>query len=122
MASGGELGLDAKEYDRQLGVMGRKMLSLVERGGRFTNQDMEQILKTLPKLNLLAPDGRELAKRLIERARIIASKKLESYRSVLIKPTGQPGAVEPTPTPKAEATPQTGDPIVDEKGNITRVK
>ena len=122
MASGGDLGLDAKEYDRQLGVMGRKMLSLVERGGRFTNQDMEQILKTLPKLNLLAPDGRELAGRLIERARIIASKKLESYRDIAIKPIGQPGTIEPLPTPKAEATPQTGDPIVDEKGNITRVK
>lgn len=122
MASGGDLGLDAKEYDRQLGVMGRKMLSLVERGGRFTNQDMEQILKTLPKLNLLAPDGAKLAKRLIERARIIASKKLESYRDIAIKPIGQPGAAEPAPTPEAQAAPQTGDYIVDEKGNIKRME
>jgi hypothetical protein len=118
MASGGKLGLDAKEYERQLGVIGRKMLSLVERGGRFTNQDMEQILKTLPQLNLVSPDGKKVAKRLIERARVAASKKLESYQSVLMKPTGQPGT-EPSP---GDAAPQKGDIIVNADGTITEVK
>jgi hypothetical protein len=106
MASGGELGLAAKEYERQLGILGRKMLSLVERGGRFTNQDMEQILKTIPQINWLAPDGSKLAGRLFERSRMIAARKLELYENVLVKPVGQPTTEPPT---GGEATPQKGD-------------
>ncbi len=87
---GNDLGLTAKEYDRMLPIVSKKMLSMVERGGRFTDQDYQKILEALADINIVIPDGKEMAMRLLENARSLLGHKLEFFKSVMIKPMGQP--------------------------------
>ena len=92
MALGEDLGITAQQYSRQLAIFSKKMLSMVERGGRFTDQDYQKMLESLPKVNFAMPDGKILAGRLIEDARIMLGQKLDLYEGLIVKPIGQPTA------------------------------
>jgi len=90
MALGEDLGITAQQYSRQLAIFSKKMLSMVERGGRFTDQDYQKMLESLPKVNFAMPDGKILAGRLIEDARVMLGQKLDLYEGLIVKPIGQP--------------------------------
>ncbi len=112
MALGEDLGITAQQYSRQLAIFSKKMLSMVERGGRFTDQDYQKMLESLPKVNFAMPDGKILAGRLIEDARIMLGQKLELYKGLIVKPIGQPTApTAPSASSEADAAAQS---LIDE--------
>jgi len=94
--AGTDLWLAARQYERQLSIIGKKMLSMVERGGRFTDQDYAKILNSLPMLNYLRPDGRKLARSMLDTARTLLGMKIEGFDSVLVKPTESTQTVKQT--------------------------
>ena len=109
MALGEDLGITAQQYSRQLAIFSKKMLSMVERGGRFTDQDYQKMLESLPKVNFAMPDGKILAGRLLEDARVMLGQKLELYEGLIVKPIGQPTA--PSASSEADAAAQS---LIDE--------
>jgi hypothetical protein len=108
-AFGDPLGIDVQTYESQLGLIVKKMLSMVERGGKFSDFDAKQVQEALPKADLFSPSGKTLAKNQLETARILLSKKLEYFKKVAVEPMGQPNTSTTTPTTGKPAPETSGE-------------
>jgi len=89
IAMGSELGIIAKDYKDAAEGIPRLLLPLLgEQGGRFTDKDMEQIVKQIPSMGLF-PDGKGVAQRKLDRLELLLKKKLETVYAPRIVEMGK---------------------------------
>jgi hypothetical protein len=90
-AIGSEIGIIAKDYSDAAEGIPRLLLPLMgEQGGRFTDKDMQQIVKQIPGGGLF-PDGKGVAARKLERLELLLKKKRGLIYMPQIIPTTPPG-------------------------------